>query len=112
MSFTSAGIMPTVLIVKLRAEIPNPSVFVSSSTASKTLGFCSGSPMPMKDTDPTFCRCAKYKTWSTISSAVNQRLSPIRPVAQKAHASAQPACELMQRLRCVRKSKLTASIRT
>ena len=66
--------------------------------------FASGSPIPWKTTPCTRSPAARAwprtrRTCSTISHASRLRASPSRPVAQNAHASAHPACELTHALK-------------
>ena len=58
-----------------------------------------GSPIPMKTTFVTAIggsSSAISRTCAAISHAARLRWKPMRPVAQKAHWSAQPACDEMQ----------------
>ena len=71
--------------------------------------------MPMKTTlvtrrSPSARRTrAKWRTWSTISSAVRSRRSPSRPEAQKLHPTAQPTCVETQTVARPATSMRTAS---
>mmetsp|Transcript_135024 Transcript_135024/g.419587 ORF Transcript_135024/g.419587 Transcript_135024/m.419587 type:complete len:211 (+) Transcript_135024:379-1011(+) len=111
-SFRMPGMTPTVDTFILRAERPRRSGEVSTRRASKTRGFPSGSPMPMRETLSTFWPCCmKCSAWSAISSASSWRFRPTLPVAQKAHWKAQPTCEEMQRDLCDLNCRDTASTR-
>ena len=62
----------------------------------------SGSPIPMKTTLVTCLGGVNRRisrTCPAISNISRLRVKPIAPVAQKAHCSAQPACEEMQSVR-------------
>ena len=94
---------PEVQTVTARASIASAlgsdMTAIASSTRSR---FAIGSPIPWKTTPCTRLRPAAVsarlttRTCSTISHVSMFRCSPRRPVAQKAHASAHPACELTQ----------------
>mmetsp|Transcript_119926 Transcript_119926/g.339957 ORF Transcript_119926/g.339957 Transcript_119926/m.339957 type:complete len:211 (+) Transcript_119926:539-1171(+) len=112
-SLIMPGITPTVETLTRREEMPRSSGDVMMRSASKILGFASGSPMPMSEMLSTLCCCCKKcSTWSATSSALSWRFRPTRPVAQNAHWNAQPACEEMQSDRCVLNCRDTASTRT
>ena len=92
---------PAVQTVTLRASIASALGSVSTRMAAMTRSaLASGSPMPWNTTPCTRpiprARSPRRttRTCSTISQTSRLRDSPSRPVAQNAHASAHPTCEL------------------
>ena len=95
----SVGTIPTVLTVILRSGTAKPAGSRSTAMARSTSSrLSSGSPIPMKTTfvgRAPRCRAATAYC-ATISAAVRLRWSPRRPVSQKTHPRAHPACDETQ----------------
>mmetsp|Transcript_56975 Transcript_56975/g.150120 ORF Transcript_56975/g.150120 Transcript_56975/m.150120 type:complete len:210 (+) Transcript_56975:191-820(+) len=99
------GLGPTVdTVTRVRLK-SKPSRSTSRSSVCCTwVALFNGSPMPMKTTLDTSGspssrarRLARY-TWASISAEERERTRPIRPVAQKTHARAQPTWLEIQRV--------------
>ena len=104
---------PDVHTVIARASMPKAHGSVSTAIASSTASrFAIGSPIPWNTTPctrPVWSRARTTRTCSTISHAARLRVSPSRPVAQNAQASAQPTCELTH---TVKRPSRSSGIRT
>mmetsp|Transcript_36860 Transcript_36860/g.97475 ORF Transcript_36860/g.97475 Transcript_36860/m.97475 type:complete len:270 (+) Transcript_36860:585-1394(+) len=105
----ACGLGATVLTSSLLRAMPKRSGSLRLATAARTASMLSvGSPIPMKTTDVsdgmperTTTRLASHAC-TRISSADKFRTSPMRPVAQNAHAMRQPTCEDMHSVVCAR----------
>ena len=112
---------PTVDTVIRRAPRPNPPCSDASDPMTPSR-FASGSPIPMYTTleigldarRPISSRATRSESryWATISAALSWRRNPKSPVAQKRHASAQPACDERQSVRRSRVGMSTDSTRS
>ena len=108
------GSTPTVDTVMCRAPIPIPvGELRMVRTGSTAFQFIMGSPIPMNTmlVMPMGGSSRRIsRTCAAISHVARLRENPMRPVAQNAHLSAQPACEEMHSVTRLPSGMATLSI--